>query len=261
MAACVALLLSMTVAVIPPLTDDQAAQLATATDGSATFDEAALYPLLINAAAWPDGEEAYTGAAAPDYAALTAAPEAHRGTLFLIEGRLAAAPRPFGTLSRPGSWDATLRQWPLLTDGGQVVLAYVQTSASPADLPPVGSRVRAVGRFYKVWSSEDVGGRRRDYLTFIGREAAWDAPSHPDDWTMLVPLLGAVLTLLATYMIVRRMPGRRRDAARPPARHGAGSSDRPAGYDPLLPRDPAQALARLAQQSQPQPESDRDAPR
>jgi hypothetical protein len=263
MPAFVVILLSLTiVAAPPPLTDDQAAQLATATDRSATFDEAALYPLLINAAAWPDDAPLPAGALVPDYAALAADPEAHRGGLFLIEGRLAAVPRPFGTLSRPGPWDATLRQWPLLTDDGTVALVYLLDSPPPADLPPAGSRVRAAARFYKVWSSEDLGGRQRDYQTFVGRSATWE--TRPDGWMIFMPLLGAVLVLLVVYVLLRQTLGRRRatqpavsrqDMARqaPPARS--------AGYDPALPRDPAEAMQRLAEQSQTDPESDRDAPR
>ncbi len=258
-----AILLSLTViAAVPPLTDDQTAQLATATDGSTAFDEAALYPLLINAAAWPDHEAAPAGAVVPDYAALAADPDAHRGGLFLIEGRLAAAPRPFGTLSRSGPWDATLRQWPLVIDDGarQIVLVYLLDSPAPADLPAVGSRVRTAGRFYKIWASEDLGGQRREYPTFVGRTATWEARVRPDGWTMLLPLLGAVLVLLVTYVVLRPMLTRRRPMPRP-----AEPADPVTEYDPALPRDPAEALQCLAEQSrvasQREQESDSDAPR
>lgn len=268
------------VATAPPLTPAQQAQLATAIDHSPAFDEAGLYPLLTNVTTWSD-VEAHDDGPAPDYAALLTEPDAHRGALFVIEGILAATPRPFGTLTRRGLWDDALRQWPVMVDAtglpgsdraeqdgvpDPVVLVYLLDNPAPTALPPPGSRVRATARFYKVWSSTDLDGRPRDYLTFVGRRAQWDAAepaSAAGAWaTMFTPLLGTVLVLLAGYVLVRRLSGRRRQEVQPNAhiRNGANQDD--GEYDsampPLsaLPRDPAEAMARLAGQDRTESDSD-----
>jgi hypothetical protein len=131
----------------------------------------------------------------------------------------------------------------------------------PAALPGVGDRVRAVGRFYKVWVSEDLGGRQRDYLTFVGRGATWERRTAPEGWRLVLPLVGTVVVLAVVYVGLRRTLGRRLGAGgaaqRPPARPAEVPGDGPAGYDPGLPRDPAEALRRLADQAGAVQESDR----
>jgi hypothetical protein len=96
-------LLSMVVlaiAAVPPLTESQRQQLATAYDRSEVADEGALYPLLENAMQWKEDLE--VGARVPDYQALLEEPAAYRGELFLIRGMVARVRE--GTLSRPGVW-------------------------------------------------------------------------------------------------------------------------------------------------------------
>src|SRR5690349_8534863 len=62
----------LTLAAVPPLTDEQRAQLDTATDNDKQVDQAGLYPLLQNALEWKPGDE--SGAAVPDYVAILDAP-------------------------------------------------------------------------------------------------------------------------------------------------------------------------------------------
>ena len=103
-------------AAIPDLTSEQRTQLETASDFNAIEIEPAIYPLLRNAVEWSPGDEA--GAAVPDYAAILADPAAHRGRLYLLEGRFAVPrdedlpetvrgrfPLAVTGLTRRGPWD------------------------------------------------------------------------------------------------------------------------------------------------------------
>src|SRR5690606_20986373 len=112
--AALAGLLVLTLA-LPPLSEVQRAQLDTAADHSPLLDEAAWYPLIDNALAWQAGDVA--GAAAPDYAALLATPQAARGALFLIEGQLARARRT--PIARPGPWGDALTEWAIVIDANE----------------------------------------------------------------------------------------------------------------------------------------------
>ncbi len=250
------LLLGSLALAAPPLSDAQQQQLATAADHSPVFEEAALYALLTHVATWPaaDDDRGTAGAMSLRDVLPLDEPANHRGELFVIEGRLAAIPRPFGTLSRLGPWDQRLRQWPILVEGVDassqseaVVLVYLLDNPAPADLPAVGTHVRAIARFYKLWTSPDLEGRERNYLTFVGRRAQWQPHAALGVGRLMTPLLIAVTLLLTAYIVLRqwlRHRGARHAADRPPATMPAlAEYDSPSAN---LPRDPAEALARMA---------------
>lgn len=197
------------VAVIP-LTDSQRAQLATAGDFNSRFDEGALYPLLHNAAQWKANDE--SGARVPDYAAILASPEKHRGELFLIEGLFAGGARTIAreSLTRSGPWDDQLQQWVLVTDQArdEVAAVYlVNPPRPPTDPPRVGVRVRTAARFYKVLRDQDTHGQPTDYLTFVGygaRITADDAPTGTRLGTVATPFLLVVISLAVGWYLLRR---------------------------------------------------------
>jgi hypothetical protein len=163
---------------VPALTEAQVAQLATAQDRSRQWDAAALYPLLSNVVDWPRGDEG--GAMVPAYAQLHAEPARFRGQLVLIEGQLGAAPsRITEPLSRPGPWDRNIQQWHVLVrrDPDEAVVLLLADPMPPEQLPGQGgAAVRAIVRFYKVWSYVDQNNQPTDYLLFVGRWITVDAP-------------------------------------------------------------------------------------
>ncbi len=239
------MLLIVASAGVGPLTDAQAAQLATAQDNSPILDEAALYPLLQNALTWPEHDEA--GAMIPDYAAIRQRPADYRGELFLIEGQLARAESVSG-LARPGPWDGKLEQWvvkwgPTIDD-----VAVVYLLDPPASVRS-GREVRLVARFYKLWQTRDTQNQPSKFLTFVGHTAkvtGRDTASGVTDLSMLVLI---VVLLLGAYLMLRRrtatvaaptvpQPSKRQ----PDVAHGGEDAE---DVGSPLPDDPAEALRQL----------------
>ncbi|MCE9589877.1 MAG: hypothetical protein K8S99_05075 [Planctomycetes bacterium] len=245
---------------VPPLTDAQRRQLATAKDGQPVFDEAALYPLLENAQTWTPGEEA--GAMVPDLAAIEKTPEAFRGQFFLLEGEFAGRPLlegdKFGTLARPGPWSGKLQQWVLITDRKTdqvVVINLVNPPMTVKNPYYTGAKIRTVGRFYKVWLNTDRHGKPVSYLTFVGNSAKIIMDEGPDlgSTKPYLAVLGSVLILGVVFIFIRTRGKRaatqplsdlwqRREDRRITDEAVAEESEL---VQPALPEDPTQALAEL----------------
>ncbi len=236
------------VTAVPPLNDSQQAQLDTAIDDSPRLDESALYPLLENALAWDDNNEA--GAAVPDYDALLDDPIAGRGGLFLIEGKFAGRARRY-RLVRKGEWGDALTEWVLVVrdEPEQVAVVYFVDPQDELIPPHTGSDVRVAARFYKVWADRDQDGNPTRYLTFIAASpSTTSAPAKPV--FLFLPMVGGVLVLAVVYLYVRRM-SRPQTIDPTPDRQPAGSADDAMlsdGPAQPMPQDPAEALRRLAQQ-------------
>ena len=279
------LVLMLTVVVgIAPLSEGQRRQLATTTDG-ATVDGAGLYALLADVAVWPVPEGLSginaagvegglpPGVARPDWPALLGEPGAFRGDLFLVEGRYGGRQRRM-ELVRPGAWGEALTEWGVVADvaggragggaGGDGVVAVVLfVDPGGAMRPPAGgegARVRAVGRFYKIWEDHDATGAERRYPVFVARRAevaragSGGAGGAGGTGGAATVLFAAVLAGAVLLFMVRRM-GRGRLAA---ARRKREPKDRvrrvfedeqdaaeEADELPPLPSDPAEALERL----------------
>lgn len=247
--SAVLLLGAALVGAVPDLTERQQSQLDTATDDSATLDEAAWYPLLQNALQWSG--DARPGSTYPDYEALLADPAAQRGALFLIQGRFAGLPRDrpdrhVRHLARPGPWARRLEQWGVVVDGDpqRVVLAYLTDPPAP---PRAGARVEIVARFYKIWRTLNLNNEPTRFAVFVGRTARVVAPSTRPT-SAFRPLIVLVVILGAVWIALRLRGAAARPArARAPAR--ADATEEPNGADaddgPPLPVDPAAALAEL----------------
>lgn len=184
-----------------PLTEMQRAQIDSATDFTARFDEGALYPLLKNALQWQGTDEA--GAIIPDYAAICQSPQEHRGKLFLIEGLFAGRSLPV-KLSRAGPWDDQLQQWVVVVDSEKDEVAVVYL-VSPPPVPRAGVPVRMAARFYKVWADKDRHGQPTNYLTFVGRQAVVKGSrgATGPGWGGQ-PLIGALVLLAGGWYFLRR---------------------------------------------------------
>ena len=177
------LVLSLPAAGLPPLTDAQREQLATA-DESQKPDQPALYALLPNVLEWDRSEAArgyVPGAAVPDFEALWTDPQTERGELFVIEGTYAGRQRSMQLL-RPGPWGEALTEWGVVVGGRhggggvasgaeQVVIVYLVDPSGQIEPPPAGAKVRLAARFYSLWSDQDAQGHAQVYPVFVGRSA------------------------------------------------------------------------------------------
>lgn len=259
---------------VPELTESQRAQLGSAKDHSELVDESAWYPLLDNAMRWDDGDEAF--AMVPGYKALVEDPARYRGELFLIEGRLAAAPRKFPEegrrpLLRPGPWEDRLQWWPVLVeeDPDRLVLVYLVDPPDPQSAPRVGQRVRIAARYYKMLAARDLKDQMTSYLVFVGHGVSGRVRSNSDAGdsagSSSPASLFVVVALLAAfyYFFVRRFlkmsldpkplaSRRRRNASREREEasddHDGDDRDRDDQESdpyPPLPTDPGDALSEL----------------
>lgn len=206
-----------------PLDAGQFARLETADDGSATVEEAALYALLENAA---EATESQAGAVVPNYNLIRRDPAAWRGTRCLIEGTIALVMHP--DLSREG-WEKVegvvvrvdhSREPPVAED---FVIVFVTDPPRwtwwnrDAGLPQEqGTRVRLVGRFYKIAElatrgSADREPDKRSYLTFVARSLGdvQSAAAQPAVTLRNLPLF-LLIAVAAAYLFWRlRAFGRR----------------------------------------------------
>jgi hypothetical protein len=250
---------------VSDLTPQQKLQLDTATDFTGQFDDAALYPLLENAIWWAQGDEA--GAEPADLAAIAANPAAHRGKLFVIQGKLAAPPRPVEKLLRPGPWEGTLRQYVLLVDEAknQTVVVYLVAPPGDKERSRTGAQVRLVGRFYKIWREPNRQKKETDFPTFVGKSVRQvAAPVGKPLGGILGLLMGDTMTLLVglgfvvliggtlvLWVIYRRYAHdaedrrARREAQREERERRQAEEQAEEEAGPPLPEDPVAALAEL----------------
>jgi len=243
--ACV-LLTVLAAGGFPPLEQAQRQQLATASDGSAQWDEGALYPLLANALKWEPGERA--GARVPDWDQLRNQPPAHRGDALLVEGQTADRRRRL-RLSRSGPWGEAVTEWIVLPRGAnQPIVVLLADPANAAPDPGHRQNVTLIGRFYKLWQSENLAGKPRQYPVVVARTGQLERQSPAGPAPGLGAFLAALLALTAVFAVLA-WQARRAKARAPAPRGSGGAADRRqarAAHRPDdLPDDPAEALARL----------------
>jgi HAMP domain-containing protein len=245
-----AALLMLILATMPPLTDAQRQQLATARDHAADWDEPALYPLLGNVAEWSADQS--VDAMAPDYDVLHRVPEGHRGEVFLIDGLLGGPPQIVKrALSRPGPWDDNLQQWSVLVrrDPDEVAVVLLIDPMPPGRMPTRGgAHVRIAARFFKVWQFVDRDGQPTPYLMFVGRTVEVDAgatstPAGGSASNRMLPAMLVFVAALAGWFMMRRVTratSRLRRSAPRRQRDDVTPADG-------LPDDPADALRAMEQ--------------
>lgn len=247
-----------TCAAAPPLTELQRAMLADgATDEDAVLEQAGLYALLRNAAAWESGDE--RGAAIPDYDALYAAPAEHRGEAVLIEGELLRASSR--RVERSGVWGEEVAEWviEISADPVDVAVVLMPDPEGAAAEAPRGARVRLPARFFKVMRTTNVGsaGGEGRFLVFVGPTPAVPEPASG---TWLQPLLTTALVILGLGILLvlrkamsptprplnrkHREHERERLEAASGAGGGSGAEEEDEPAEPL-PKDPVAAMERL----------------
>ncbi len=211
---------------VAPLTPAQQIQVQTAEDDVGNWDEAALYPLLLNALMWKEVGE--PGAMIPDWPAILASPGSYRGQLFMVEGQLGGPPVEVTDLARVGAWTGRVQRWGVLyqvapdavavvyvldgTDREKSPEAGALPGALPGELPGalpgagagVGDRVRILGRFFKIWRHPDQDGQVTAYPVFVGRVIAVAEPrASSDSFNQLYMLL--IVAAAAVWYMLRRV--------------------------------------------------------
>lgn len=228
-------------AAIPPLTANQQGMLATADDGG-TRDhrEAAFWALLENTAQWTGELGDAPIRLNPEFDSMLSEPDAYRGELCAIQGRI----EQIEPLLPPYSG---VEAWFVRVEGDRPVLVYVDFKGrEEARLEfAAGQRIEIIARFYKRYErTADHPGADQQlhaYPVFVGAfPERFVAPAGPGFAAIIVPLvilLGGAFVLV--IILVRRSDPARKAAPRP-APKGA-----PDEGDAELPADPAEALAVL----------------
>jgi hypothetical protein len=229
---------------IPPLTEDERTALMTADDGG-TRDhrEAAFWALLQNTARWTGDVGDASIRLNPDFDALLGDPEAYRGELCRVAGRI----EQVESLAPP--YDG-VEAWFVRVEDERPVLVYVDfknRENSRFDFRSM-MRIEIIARFYKRYERiADGEGRDQQvhsYPVFVGafpRMATVEGGGTMNFAAVIVPLvivLGGVFLLV--FMLAARARRKERTARLSPA-HGPIADDE--NLD--LPRDSTEALAVL----------------
>jgi hypothetical protein len=233
---------------VPPLTENQRADLTAVHDDSPHLEEPALQVLLTNVLQWEAGDE--SGARIPDYDALLADPAAGRGESFLIEGKFAGRARRL-KLKHDGEFGDALTEWVIVVrdDPQEVAVVYLIDPAGELESPQTGAEVRTVGRFYKVWADTDADGNPARYLTFVARSAKVVGVQTAASPSPMLPMLLLVAVLGVVYILVRRM-GKHATARTHLYTPNTGPHAMLSGRkQPNLSDDPAEALRRMTDQT------------
>ncbi len=237
---------------IPPLAEDQRNILATADDG-ATRDhrEAAFFALLQNTAQWTGEIGDAPIRLHPDYDAMLADPDAYRGELCRIEGRIE---RVEPLLSPYEGVEA----WFVRVENDRPVLVYVDFKDREESRLQFGRRssITIVARFYKRYERvvDEVNGddQPQVYATFVGAFpqpletiAAANRPFAITD--LMIPL---VVILCAGFGLVWILVRRGRAGGSSSRLQRLERAPEIVEIEPGLPDDPAEALAILRDRAQ-----------
>ncbi|BAM04733.1 hypothetical protein [Phycisphaera mikurensis] len=187
---------------------------------------------------------------AADWKRILADPAAVRGDALAVRGRYAGRQRAVE------AGGLALTEWGLIVEGpggaDLPVVVYLPRRRAPAPAP--GAEVRGTAHFLALWDDADAAGQPRRYPVLAARGLAAPAAAARDAaraaWIPRLTALVVVLTAAAWWLARRtRRPPRRRPLPphRPAAADASGGEPRPA--------DPAEALARLADEA-----AGRDAP-
>ena len=232
------IILGLALVAIPPLTEDQRVRLATAFDGR-DYQEAAFGALVENARIWT----ADIGDAAirlhPNLVAMLDDPEAYRGALCQITGRLQQQTPLLGLYEG-------VTEWFVRDDSGQPILVYVVGHAGDPAIAD-GQAVILHGRFYKRVDEIARDGVSRSYPAFVGA-----FPRRPTDAdaavggmvVIVIPVAVLLVVFLVLLLYVRRNRVQRR------VRRSASDERSELDESPALPDDPVAALSEMRRRAE-----------
>jgi hypothetical protein len=226
---------------LPPLSDQQLARLETARDGRDHREEA-FVALLENVRLWTGDIGDTPVRLQVNAKQLLADPEAHRGAVVRIVGRLEQR----SALER--LYQDT-EEWFVRTDADVPVLVFL-SGIDEADDWREGNRVEVFARFYKRIDAIDRQGQERQYAAFVGahprlvRTAA--AGGAVQLWVVALPVLALLVAFAFLLIFVRRQRGERAPTRRATLAMPDGELD----DERDLPDDPAEALAELRRRAE-----------
>lgn len=226
---------------LPPLSDQQKTRLETARDGRDHREEAFI-ALLENAQQWT-GEIGDTPVRLQvNIEQLLAEPDAHRGEVVRIVGRLEQR----SALER--HYQET-EEWFVRTDAGGPVIVFV-ADMDKADDWREGNRVEVFARFYKRIDAIDRQGQERQYAAFVGAHPRLvrtaTAGGAVQLWVVALPVLALLIAFAFLLVFVRRQHG-----GQPPTRRATlAMPDGELDGESNLPDDPAAALAELRRRAE-----------
>ena len=240
---------------LPPLSDDDRTALSAASDGIERREESWVR-LLEHVLHWPRDRAALVGAIEaspivqrPDWGAWLVEPEAHRGGLVRVVGRLEQVTSfPWPTGDRENS--PALAEWFVRPDwqegGAQTAGALQVWVVDPPRLDPdrAPRRVEIVGRFLRATELEGRDGVVRAFPTVVG-VAVPVAPTR-SAWGPGTLIVVLVVAMIPIVIWLRRL------AKRPtPRRFLEGDFEESSREDLRrdLPPDPAEALEVLEREA------------
>ena len=227
------IILGIALVAIPPLTEDQRVRLATAFDGR-DHQEAAFVALVENASIWTIGLGDAPIRLHPNLAAMLNDPEAYRGTLCQITGRV----QQRTPLAAPYEG---VTEWFVRDDSGRPILVYVVDHESDPAFTD-GQTVIVHGRFYKRVDEIARDGVSRSYASFVGA-----LPSRPVSAdaalggvvVVVIPVAVLLVVFLVLMLYVRRNRAERR------VRRAVSDERCEVDESLALPDDPVEALREM----------------
>ncbi len=231
-------ILGIALAAIEPLTDDQRVRLATAFDGR-DHQEAAFVALVENVRLWTPGVGDSPIRLQSNLTAMLGDPEAYRGSLCRIAGRVQQQ-TPLSALYEG------VTEWFVRDESGRPILVYVVGHEGD---PTIGDGQSVVlhARFYKRVDDIARDGVSRSYPAFVGawprRPVAADA-ALGGVLVVVVPIAVLLVIFLLLMLYVRRNRAERR-LGRPVI------GERPeVDASPALPDDPVDALNEMRRRAE-----------
>ncbi len=230
------LIILLTLATVPPLTDDVRARLAGAVDSGEDHADA-FGALVENIGRWTPGLGDALVRLNPDLDRLQENPAAYRGELFQIAGIL-----------EQQSWlptpHAAIAEWFVRDDAGRPILIYVYGLPSDHDFQP-GHPVTLPARFYKHVADTARDGRIHQYPAFVG---AFPQPVRAGaglgQLGVVVAAIAVLLVVFLALMVFVRRPGRSSHIRSRPVMTEAYLGETP------LSDDPVEALAELRRRAE-----------
>lgn len=221
-------ILVLLAALIPPLDAGERGRIETAVDGRDHREEA-FVAMVEHVRRWAPGPHDAAIRIEPDPAALVADPDASRGDLCRLRGRIAqrtALARPVGGVE----------EWFVRDASDRPMVVYV-VDLDPQFAAREGDAIEIDARFLKRMDFTARDGDPRSYAAFVGRFPVRRAA--PGTWVLAVPVAIMLITFVGLLVYAR--------AGRRPSRshRGAGASPVEVDDDGRLPDDPVDALAEL----------------
>lgn len=217
-----------------PLTEQQQARLDTARDGHDHRDEAFM-ALLENVRTWTSAlaDEPVRLQFSPD--AMIAEPDAFRGDLVAVEGRLEQRSH----LQRVYE---DVEEWFVRLDDQTPIIVFVVNASDHAGIQH-GRTVSLIARFYKRIDAIDRMGIERSYAAFVAAHPR-EVLSHTQGtmlrlWVVAAPVAALLVAFGLLMVFIRR---NRRSMTKP---HVSVYPDAELDDSVDLPDDPAEALAEL----------------